>query len=208
MTLGAPHKALAGAACLAAVAGLPGHAQDQPLPDFSSCMDLEMARFERALGRLQALPEPADFEIGDVRGVEFCGTLGIVKCDRSEAPLPCQRALAKSQDALLTTILQALPEPKEPSMDDPEHSALWTDQLYPQLYALAHDSSAGPDCAGNTATMQAWCEAREANRRVMSAVLTWQLARYLGEVPDAVTAGWAQVPPPTRPQARPQEDTQ
>ena len=76
-------------------------AQPDPLPDFATCMDMTVARYEQDLRRLRARPEEArDFDIGDVRGVDFCGTVGIVRCDRSEDPLPCQRRLSAEQDAL------------------------------------------------------------------------------------------------------------
>ena len=52
--------------------------------------------------------------------------------------------------------------------------------------------------------MQAWCEAREANSRLRSAVLAWQVARFLGVADPAVEAGWAKPPPPVRPHARPE----
>jgi hypothetical protein len=53
-----------------------GWADDDPaLPDFATCMDLTVARFERELGRVVSLPQQdRDFDIGDVRGVDFCVT--------------------------------------------------------------------------------------------------------------------------------------
>ena len=74
--------------------------------------------------------------------------------------------------------------------------------LYPRARALAQDRSAGPDCAGADAAMQAWCAAREANTRLRAAVLPHLLARWQGATADAVTLGWAQEPPPIRPRAR------
>ena len=74
--------------------------------------------------------------------------------------------------------------------------------FYARLHALAHGRSAGADCAGHDEQMTAWCAAREANRRLQNAVLAWQLARFMGAAPDAVTAGWADQPPPLRPRAR------
>lgn len=174
-------------------------AQPDPLPDFATCMDMTVARYEQDLRRLRARPEEArDFDIGDVRGVDFCGTVGIVRCDRSEDPLPCQRRLSAEQDALKDRVLTLLPAP------DTVPGAGFAHALYPQVWELAQGRSAGPDCAGQEPAMQAWCEAREANSRLRSAVLAWQVARFLGVADPAVEAGWAKPPPPVRPHARPE----
>ncbi|WP_136441430.1 hypothetical protein [Pacificoceanicola onchidii] len=179
------------------------HAQEpELLPSFATCMDKEVARYERALRRVQDMPETQPFEIGDMRGTEFCGSVGIVTCDRSEEKLPCQHAFAEEQDALGARILATLPEPGAVQ----GRAGQWSDDLYPLVLALAQGTSAGPDCGGDTDVMAAWCEAREANRRLMNAVLAWQLARFLNAAPDAIEAGWAKVPPPVRPQARPDEN--
>ncbi|MDU8910537.1 hypothetical protein [Aestuariicoccus sp. MJ-SS9] len=176
------------AAILALFVAVPAQAQ-APLPEFATCLDIENARFERALRRDVAAGVAA-FEAGDVTGAEYCGTVGIVRCDRSAAPYDCQHALAAEQDALANAVRALLPAPE----GDPLYQALW---------ALARDVSAGPDCAGQNEAFTAWCAAREANRRLMSVVLAWQSARYLGRVPPATEAGWADAPPPRRPVARP-----
>ncbi|WP_425098451.1 hypothetical protein [Tropicibacter sp. S64] len=192
-------------ACAAALLALPLHAEEtapEPLPSFADCMNAEVARYERALKRVQDLPGSQPFEIGDMGGTEFCGTVGIVICDRSDAPLPCQHALAVEEDALAAQIVATLPEPDAVA----GKAGQWSDGLYPLVYALAQDRSAGPDCAGDTDVMAAWCDAREASRRLGSAVLAWQLARFLDAAPGAIEAGWASAPPPTRPVARPGND--
>ncbi len=173
-------------------------AQPEPLPDFSTCMDMAVADFEQDLSRLRARPEDAqDFDIGDVRGVDFCATVGIVRCDRSEEPLTCQVALTVEQDALKVTVLALLPDPETVTGEG------FAQLLYPQVWALAHGTSAGPDCAGQEPAMHTWCEAREANNRLRNTVLAWQVARYLGVAEPAIEAGWAKPPPPVRPRARP-----
>ncbi len=172
------------------------------LPKFALCMDQEVARYERALAHAQTAPDV--FNIGDARGIEVCGTAAIMICDASDAPLPCQRRLAAEQQAWRAAVLATLPAPDAVAGQAGE----WSGDLYPRFYAMAHDRSAGPDCAGTTEVMQVWCEAREANRRLERAVLAWQLARYMNATPDAVNAGWAQVPPPQRPQARKPAQTQ
>jgi hypothetical protein len=178
-----------------------GWADDDPaLPDFATCMDLTVARFERELGRVVSLPQQdRDFDIGDVRGVDFCGTVGIVRCDRTDDPIPCQHDLRSDQDALRERVMADLPQPQSP----PSQDASWPERLYAQVWVLARGTSAGPDCAGMDAQLEAWCEAREANSRLRTTVLAWQVARYLGTVPTAIETGWARVPPPTRPKARP-----
>lgn len=173
-------------------------AQPDPLPDFATCMDIAVARYEQDLSRLRDRPEDdRAFDIGDVRGVDFCGTVGIVLCDRSDRQLACQRDLQDEQDALRDKVLAALPDPETVRGES------FAEALYPQVWALAHGSSAGPDCAGQEEALHEWCEAREANNRLRIAVLAWQVARFLEIAEPAVVAGWASPPPPTRPRARP-----
>ncbi|MFZ5963880.1 hypothetical protein ACOXXX_13080 [Thalassococcus sp. BH17M4-6] len=184
-----------------ALVATPLQAQDVPLPEFAICMDREVARYERALRRHLDGPDPETFDIGGVDEVDYCGTVGIVRCDISDAPLPCQRDLRAEQDALAEKVRASLPAPEAVAGAHAEVS----DGLYPQVWALAHGRSAGPDCTGSSEVLEVWCEAREANRRLQLAVLAWQVARFLDATPTAVAAGWASLPVPTRPRARPRE---
>lgn len=168
------------------------------LPDFETCFALEIARFERNLTYHRIGPEAESFEVGTTRGTTFCGTVGITLCDMTEDRAPCQRALAVQQLAIAAQVRDTLPAPDEVVGTAGAES----DQFYPVLRDLAHDLSAGNDCAGATPRMAAWCEAREANKRLGSAVLAWQMARFLDAAPDAVSAGWANPPPLTRPRLR------
>ncbi|MBN7785539.1 hypothetical protein JYP51_11435 [Ponticoccus gilvus] len=195
---------------LAVIAGLgicPCHAQEEarePLPDFATCMDMEAARYERALKRLREMPDAQEFEIGDERGTGYCGSVGIVLCDRLEVPeqvQDCQLALAAEQLALAAKVRDALPDP-----ETVQTGGAFERALYPQVYALAEGISAGPDCDGAEAAFQAWCAAWEANNRLSTAVLAWQLARFMGLAEPATAAGWADRPPPVRPRAR-EEDS-
>ncbi len=165
----------------------------ETLPDFASCKDGEIAQFERDLARARSTSYQGLAPHLDVRGIDVCGVGGIILCDRTEAPLPCQHMLADKQEALRGQILQTLPAPE---------AAASTGGLYGAVWALAKGSSAGDDCAGATPVMQAWCEAREATRRVEMAVLAYQLAREGGDMASAFELGWAQVPAPVRPKAR------
>ena len=170
-----------------------------PLPAFNVCMDIQLARYERAFSRLrnQAGRNPVH-AILRVEDVEYCGNVGIVRCDRSDAPLPCQKALADQQEVMRANVLGQLPAPAGLS-DETGFSA----RLYTRIWALAHGVSAGPDCAGSTEVMRSWCEAREANGRLHLAIQAWQMARHLGLASPAIEAGWAASPPPIRPRLRP-----
>ncbi len=186
----------------AVLAALPvmAPAQDDPLPSFQACIDTEVARYERNLRALRATEaDRRSFDIGDVRGFVYCGSVGIVRCDRSDAPLPCQRALEAEQDALRAEVLAALPEPAGPAREG------FAEQLYATLWDLAHGVSAGADCAGMDDPMQSWCAAWEANSRLKTAVLLWQAGRYLDRAAPATEVGWASIPPPTRPRVRPED---
>ena len=174
----------------------PACAED--VPDFDACLNGEIARYERDLARHRDGPDADSFDIGSVTEIAYCGTLGIVSCDRGTDPFPCQHALGAKQDRLRLAVLSSLPEPEAVA----GMAAEWSDQLYPVLWRLAYDKSAGPDCAGDTEAIEAWCVAREANRRLSSAILAWQLARFLDAAPKATEAGWADAPIPTRPRAR------
>lgn len=170
----------------------------EPLPDFATCMDLEVARFERAMERLWQVPGTEPFEVGGTTGVGYCGGVGITLCDRLGDVVPCLAVLEAEQEALRAKVLGALPAPEAlDGHDDP-----LARDLYRPLHALAQGTSAGPDCGGTEGGFGAWCKAWAANDALRMAVRTWELARYLGAVQDAVSAGWAHPPPPTRPRAR------
>ncbi|MGH1368807.1 MAG: hypothetical protein ACRBCL_09330 [Maritimibacter sp.] len=167
------------------------------LPALPTCIDRHMAKYDWMLEVHAATP------LDDVMGglwhaqeVTYCGTLGIVRCDRSDAPLPCQEALRAEQDALAQTVRAGLPDPAD------LEATTRAEHLYEAVYALAHGRSAGADCAGADEVVRVWCEAREASFRLRDAVLAWQVAQFLGRVPRAVEAGWAKAPPPVRPRAR------
>jgi len=181
--------------CGGAIAG------EESLPDFETCMNSEVARYERALSALKARQvEKPLLDIAGVGGVEFCGTVGIVRCDRSEDRIGCQRDLAAVQDSLRSVVLQNLQAPSDPVED----RTGFADRLYRRVLALAHGRSAGPDCAGADTLHEVWCEARQANARLRLAVLAWQVARFLDRAAPAVAAGWAEAAAPIRPKARPE----
>ncbi|WP_040604356.1 hypothetical protein [Sagittula stellata] len=179
--------------------------QYAPLPSFGACMDEEAARYERALKRLNEMPDAQEFEIGDTRGTGYCGSVGFVHCDRKptlEEVQACQLKLAAEEEALAEKIRAALPPPEEVEGKGGD----FEQALYPRAYALAQGISAGPDCDGDIPQRGTWCTAWEANNRLRDAILAWQLARFLGVAETAVAAGWAEAPPPRRPRAREAED--
>lgn len=196
---------LAGVVCaLACCAGVAA-AEDEPLPDFATCMADEIARYEQASEVFQpSEAQKAGHPLADVSGVEFCGTIGIVICDRSDNPLGCQKSLAVTQDILRARVLHQLPEPAAQVSGNSEKDS-FAERLYKTAWTLAHDMSAGQDCAGYQPRLEMWCRAREANGRLRSAILAWQVARHLGLVPSAVEAGWIAERHPTRPRPRPGE---
>jgi hypothetical protein len=176
-------------------------AEPEPLPDYATCMAEAVAHFEMEFFRTGVAETDADFTIMTRRRVEYCGTIGIVLCDRSGQPFECQAELAREQEALRAAILASLPAPEAVAG---QGYAAWSEGLYPTLWAVAHGSSAGPDCAGSDPAMEAWCITREASLKVTEAISLWQLARLLGVAGPAVEAGWIDAPPPPRPVPRPE----
>lgn len=174
-------------------------AQQPQIPTFQTCMDIYMDRYEQKLIVNSGVDiDAVQGGLWDVGQVYSCGGGGIVLCDRTGAPIPCQRDLAAKQDAMTAQVLDDLPEPGAVAGPD------WVTALYDRTYLLATGSSAGPDCAGMPDLMEAWCGANEANNRLRIAVLAWQIARWAGEVPSALESGWVRRPPAVRPRPRPQ----
>jgi len=127
-------------------------AEEAPLPDFETCLRGEILRYEQAVDAFAPTPaEKAGYPLANVNGVEFCGTIGIVICDRSEEPLGCQKALAVEQDIWRARVLTELPEPKD--AEGAEVEKPFAEVLYEQLFHLAHGMSAGQDCAGHSPRM-------------------------------------------------------
>ena len=171
------------------LAGAAQAEEPAPIPAFGPCLDAEIARFERDLSRARSERYAGLAHFVDGRGVDVCGVGGIILCDRSDAPQPCQHALTEEQEDLRGAVLESLPAPEGPG-------------LYKAVHALAKGRSAGDDCAGMTPVMAAWCAAREATRRVELAVLAYQIARRNGAVEPAFALGWAEPPAPVRPRMR------
>ncbi len=184
-----------------AVAVMAGTAwgQETPLPDYPTCLAVAVGQFESDLTRSRNQASEPNFEIVSRDAIEFCGTLAVVACDRSGDPAGCQTGLAETQVALREAVLAGLPTPEVVRGLDP----IWSDGLYPQLWQVAHGSSAGPDCAGADAVYEVWCQTWQASLKLAEAVMLWQVARVLGAAEPAVEAGWVGPPPPPTPMRRP-----
>lgn len=170
---------------------------------FAPCFDRAIAHFEMGFARAGVAETVEDFALVTRDRVHHCGSLAIVACDRGAAPQSCQRALAADQRALTTRVLDSLPPPAEVPPQD------LLPGLYPQLWDVAHGSSAGDDCAGADDPVAAWCETHEARLKLTEAVALWQVARLMGVAGAAVDLGWVSEAMPFRPVARPEgEDGQ
>ncbi|WP_375173532.1 hypothetical protein [Pseudooceanicola sp.] len=173
-------------------------ARAEYIPDLQTCLNAHVGRYE------WLLDIHADTPVDEIPGgiwhpgnVHYCGTLGIVRCDRSDDPVACQIDLAERQDRITAAVKRDLPPPAELEGND------WPVRLYEAAHALAHGTSAGPDCAGQPDLFEAWCEANAASHRLRLSVMAWEVARYLGAAPKATEAGWAGPPPVLRPRVRP-----
>ncbi|HBZ44807.1 MAG TPA: hypothetical protein DEO85_12280 [Maritimibacter sp.] len=171
------------------------------LPDVQTCLNDYVETYEWLLEVHADTPlEDVEGGLWHVEDVKYCGTLGIVRCDRTGDTVPCQHALAARIDGIARDVRETL-LPPEAVAGEPDG---WAKRLYDASHALAFGSSAGDDCAGATPRMEAWCAAHEAGNRLRDAVMAWQVARYLGAVPSAVEAGWAEKNPAKPPKPRPE----
>lgn len=184
---------------LAAGVALAGAARGEEFRDLQDCIDAEAARYERVLAQHERrAPEAEDFDLWSAWYVEDCGNEALAICDRAEDAVACQFALAARQAALARKVRAGLPDPDAVRGDD------WSVTLYARWHALAEGRSAGADCAGaeTDPRWKSWCAARQTNGDLQSAVVAWQVARYLGVAEPGVAAGWAHPVPPLRPVAR------
>ena len=168
------------------------------LPDIQTCLNAHVGRYEWLLDIHAGTPaEDVPGGLWHMGNMGYCGTLGIVRCDRSDDPVACQIELAQTQDAIAAVVKRDLPDPEAVGGTD------WPVRLYAAVHALAHGVSAGPDCADQPDLINAWCEANAANGRLRMSVMAWEVARYLGAAPGAIEAGWAGPAPVLRPRVRP-----
>jgi hypothetical protein len=202
--------AAVGLLALALAFGAPGGARAQGAADasaavlagFERCLARAVARFETGLSRARAAGGAPDFDLVERDSVAYCGVLAIAACDGTPAPLACQGALAARQEVRRAQVLADVPAPQAVAGRDP----IWSDGLYPTLWAVARGRSAGPDCAGADPAYAAWCAARQTGLKLAEAVALWQVARLLGAAGPAVEAGWV-APPRYAPVPRPGAET-
>ena len=167
---------------------------------FAPCFERAIAHFEMGFARTGVAETVEDFALVTRDRVHHCGSLAIVACDRGAAPQVCQRALAADQHALTARVLRSLPPPAEVPVPD------LLPGLYPQLWDVAHGSSAGDDCAGAEDPVAAWCETHEARLKLTEAVALWQVARLMGVADAAVDLGWVSEAMPFQPVPRPERE--
>ncbi|PWK61049.1 hypothetical protein [Roseicyclus mahoneyensis] len=165
---------------------------------FDACFARSIAHFEMEFARTGVARTVEDFALVTRDRVHHCGSLAIVACDRGDAPQACQRALAADQRALTARVLGSLPVPAEVPAPD------LLPGLYPQLWDVAHGTSAGDDCAGADEPVAAWCDTHEARLKLTEAVALWQVARLMGVSGPALELGWVADAMPFRPVARPE----
>lgn len=141
------------------------------VPRFEVCLPEQMAAFE---GALQGPAFGADWmlEAVNVHWVQHCGYLAMGICEVSDNSLICQRRLREAFEARAEEMRALLPEPEG------VEGALGP--LYARVYALAHGSNAGDDCAGETYRRQLWCASFQEALKVEQAVWAWQVARLAG----------------------------
>lgn len=185
-----------GLAILAALAAGPAWAEGDPVAQAHAvCIARVVADFEADFALTGV-----DWDLVNRDRVRFCGTLGIVACDRRDDAVDCKLDLAAAQRAMRDAVLANLPAPDAVTGRDP----LWSDRAYPRVWAVAHGTNAGPDCAGADADYASWCAAHQANLKLAQAVSLWQMARLLGVTGTAVEAGWAMNAPAPMPIRRPE----
>lgn len=188
------------AAALIALGLVASPAAAEGQPDFDICFSRAIAQFEAGFARSGQARAPEDFAAVTRDAVHHCGTLAILACDRGQAPHACQRVLAERQGALTERVLQGLPPPGAVAPSAPLPG------LYPQLWAIAHGSLAGDDCAGADAPVAAWCEAHLARLKLTEAVALWQVGRLIGAAGPAVELGWVAEARPLAPIPRPDRE--
>lgn len=141
------------------------------VPRFEVCLPEQMQLFEDAL---QGPGYGADWQVGavNVHWVQHCGYLAMGICDVSNNALICQRRLQDAFAARAAQMREMLPSPG--AID----GALAP--LYGRVWALAHGSNAGDDCAGWEYRRGLWCESFQAALKLEEAVWAWQVARLMG----------------------------
>lgn len=140
-------------------------------PRFEVCLPEQMAAFEEAL---HGPAFGADWALGEtnVHWVQHCGYLAMGICEVSDNSLICQRRLRAAFEARAADVRANLPDP------DGVEGALAP--LYARVYALAHGSNAGDDCAGWDYRRGLWCDSFQAALKFEEAVWAWQVARLMG----------------------------
>ncbi len=157
--------------------------EQAPSDTYDACLSGENVAFEQALEQSLDQTSGANFDMVGGGAFDFCGVLEIAACDATDDRFACQAALTERMDGVRAEIRAGLPAPNDIAGLDP----IWSDGLYPNLWAVVQGQSAGPDCAGAEQAYAVWCEAREASRRLADVITLRQVARVLGVLPALET---------------------
>lgn len=170
------------AAALLSMLAVPALAQNsdgEGLGRYDSCLIAANAAFEAALDDSMSRASDPNFDMVGGGAFDFCAVLEIGDCDGTNDRFACQAVLTDVMVALRGDIWAEIPAPQDVAGLDP----IWSDGLYPSLWAVVQGVSAGPDCAGATQAYTVWCEARAASRSLSDVITLRQVARVLGVVP-------------------------
>ena len=143
------------------------------VPRFRVCVPEQMAAFEADLLALPGYGVTDGLQAINVHWVQHCGYLAMGICEVSSDSLICQRRLRAAFDARAEAMRAMLPEPSD--LED-----LPLGPLYGNVWAVAHGTNAGDDCAGETYRRQLWCASFQSVLKFEEAVWAWQVARLAG----------------------------
>ena len=166
--------------CAALVFSVPlpvaGQAWEQAaahVPRFEQCLPEQMAAFEAGIAALPGYGASDGVQVMNAHWVQHCGYLAAGICNASEEAFLCLRRLRAGFRAQTEALRTALPVPDTGGARG---------RHYAQVYALAFDTSAGDDCAGQSAHWTMWCSTFHASLSFERVVAAWQVARLTGRM--------------------------
>ena len=142
------------------------------VPRFEACLPEQMEAFETRLLGLPGYGVTVPMDAFNVHWVQHCGYLAMGVCEVAVDSLICQRRLRAGFVARAEEMRAMLPAPEE--VEGP------LGPLYGNVWAVAHGTNAGDDCAGETYRRQLWCASFQAVLKFEEAVWAWQVARLSG----------------------------
>ncbi|WP_224814023.1 hypothetical protein [Hasllibacter sp. MH4015] len=142
-------------------------------PRFGQCLPEQMEAFETRLMGLPGYGVTVPLDALNVHWVQHCGYLAMGICQDSNNSLICQRRLRDAFAARAADMRGHLPDPEEVA-------GLALSPLYGRVWALAHGTNAGDDCAGWDYRRMLWCRSFQEALAFENAVWAWQVARLMG----------------------------